>query len=204
MKVKGPILLDDDGKAVRFVDSPNRGGVLKPLYLVMHYTAGLSLDGSVSWLANPAAKASAHLVIGRDGTIVQMVRFDRIAWHAGQSKWGPLEGLNAHSIGIELDNAGKLQRLASGAWAFVTASGSRVIPDDEVVVARHPHEQTDAGWHVYTPAQLKAAAAAGAALHAQLGFADVLGHEDISPGRKTDPGPAFPMSGYRSQVLGRA
>jgi N-acetylmuramoyl-L-alanine amidase len=36
------------------------------------------------------------------------------------------------------------------------------------------------------------------------GLVDVLGHEDISPIRKSDPGPAFPMSSFRSRAMGRA
>ena len=92
-----------DGDTVTFVDTANQSSGIRPLYLVMHYTAGLGLDGAVAWLSNPAAKASAHLVIGRDGRIVQLVAFNRKAWHAGLSRWGDLEGLNAYSIGIELD-----------------------------------------------------------------------------------------------------
>ena len=35
------------------------------------------------------------------------------------------------------------------------------------------------------------------------GLRDVLGHDDVSPGRKSDPGPAFPMESFRARVLGR-
>lgn len=84
-----------DGENVRFVSTPNMGGKVQPLYLIMHYTAGPTAEGAISWLANPAAKASAHLVIDRDGTVTQMVGFDRVAWHAGKSRWQDLEGMTA-------------------------------------------------------------------------------------------------------------
>ena len=32
---------------------------------------------------------------------------------------------------------------------------------------------------------------------------DVIGHDDIAPGRKIDPGPAFPLASIRSRIFGR-
>ena len=40
-------------------------------------------------------------------------------------------------------------------------------------------------------------------LHAAYEFDDILGHEEISPKRKVDPGPAFPLDSMRSRILGR-
>lgn len=194
------------GKPVRFEATKNANGPgsIRPTYLIMHYTAGLSLGGSVSWMQNPASQASAHLVIGRDGEVVQMVEFNRRAWHAGRSAWADLTDMNTHAIGIELDNAGKLQRRADGNFYFVAQSGEKKMNPGEVVLATHPDEGIEAAWHSYTPAQLGSAVAVAQALHAHFGFIDVLGHDDVSPKRKIDPGPAFPMLGFRSQVLGRS
>ena len=53
---------------------------------VVHYTAGGRASGSVSWLCNPSARASAHFVIARDAKITQLVDLERAAWHAGVSE----------------------------------------------------------------------------------------------------------------------
>jgi N-acetylmuramoyl-L-alanine amidase len=45
------------------------------------------------------------------------------------------------------------------------------------------------GWLPFTPAQNTALCLIGAALKHAYGLQDVLGHDDISPGRKSDPGP---------------
>lgn len=73
----------------------SRNGVV-PNLIVWHETAG-SYAGSVSWLCNPAADASAHLVVREDGLeATQLVHIDRKAWHAS--------AFNSRSIGIEHAN----------------------------------------------------------------------------------------------------
>ncbi len=64
--------------------------------LVWHETAG-AYAGSVSWLCNPAAQASAHLVVREDGgEVTQLVPLDVKAWHAA--------AYNPRSVGIEHAN----------------------------------------------------------------------------------------------------
>lgn len=50
-----------------------------------------------------AMRVSAHLLIRRDGELVQFVALDRRAWHAGQSCFDGRERCNDFSIGIELE-----------------------------------------------------------------------------------------------------
>lgn len=201
MFVKNHRLFKGETSAVEFVRSPNYQGDIQRLeYLVIHFTAGISAASSISWLTDPRAKASAHLVIGRDGSITQLVPFNKRAWHAGNSAWASRIGLNSYSIGIELDNAGKLHRVGQ---QWQTWSGQH-ISDDEVVIARHKHESTESGWHAYTQEQLTAALEVATVLVEKYNLLDVVGHEDIAPGRKTDPGPAFPLESFRAHVLGRS
>ncbi len=199
MKIENHRLIGNDGNAVPYKESPHHGGLVIPKYLIMHFTSGRSAQSSVDWFLDPEAKASAHVVIGRDGKITQCVPFNRVAWHAGKSKWEGLEGMNQYSLGIELDNAGKLEK-KGGHW---TAWFGGQVPDDQVMVATHKNEKDEAGWVIYTPEQLAAAAELAALLVQEYGLKDVLGHEDISPGRKNDPGPAFPMASFRSRAMGR-
>ena len=199
MKIKNHRLLQDDDSPFSFIRSPNGGGKLNSQYLIIHYTAGSSAESTIEWLTNPAAKASVHLVIGKNGEITQLMPFDTIAWHAGQSSWNGLGGMNKYSIGIELDNAGKMIR-ENNKW--VSWFGT-TYPDEEVLVAKHKNATEEAGWYIFTPQQLEACIDVSSLLIQKYGIKDVLGHDDISPFRKEDPGPAFPMSSVRSKVLGR-
>ena len=202
MKIQKHRLSADDDTPLRYVETPNKGGVMIPEYLVMHYTAGSSAEGAIAWLCNPAAKASAHLVIARDGAITQLAPFNRVTWHAGQSRWAGRSGVNAFSIGIELDNAGRLERIGN---RWVAPLSKREYGDDEVFVGTHKNDPTapPGGWHDYSAAQLDAAIAVGLLLMRRYALKDVLGHEDVAPGRKSDPGPAFPMAAFRARLVGR-
>lgn len=199
MKIIEHRLHDDNDTPIRFTESPNVGGDLKPQYLVMHYTAGSSAAGAIATLTNPQSSASAHLVIGRDGVTHQLIPFDKIAWHAGRSRWRGLEGLNKFSIGIELDNAGVLEKKGS---LWESWFGHTYL-DEEVTVAVHKHQSIARGWHRFTTAQIEAATAVARLLVDCYELRDVVGHDDIAPMRKVDPGPAFPMEQFRAAVMGR-
>jgi N-acetylmuramoyl-L-alanine amidase len=199
MKIVNHRLVGEDGTNIEFKRSPNQSGEITPEYLVIHYTAGRSAASSINWLLDPLAKASAHLLISRDGSITQLVAFNRKAWHAGVSRWAGRDGLNGFSLGIELDNSGKLERRGGG-WS--TTWGDAVDACN-VIEAAHKNGGSVRGWHAYTGEQLEVLRAVAACLVNRYKLKDVIGHDDIAPSRKSDPGPAFPMHSIRSAVMGR-
>lgn len=74
-------------------------------YLVLHDTEG-SRDGAIAFFQDPTAYASAHYLVGRDGSVTQLVPTRDVAWHAGSTT------VNAHSIGIEHEGFA----LRTGTW----------------------------------------------------------------------------------------
>ena len=185
-----------------YLPSPNSGGALKPRFLVIHYTASGDGFDSAAYFARRAARVSAHLVIRRDGTMTQCVPFNMVAWHAGKSRWTDAGGravtnLNQHAIGIEIENWGPLQQSAAG---WVSWSGA-LVDARLVTEARHKSGAPDCGWERYTSLQVRAATAAAQAICAAYGIAEIVGHDDIAPGRKSDPGPAWDMEGLRTRAL---
>jgi N-acetylmuramoyl-L-alanine amidase len=87
------------------VPSPNHNA-RRPNFVIIHDTGSGNAEHALRTLTDPAREVSSHYLIGRDGTLYQLVDEDRRAWHAGASYWGGNNDLNSASIGIELDNTG--------------------------------------------------------------------------------------------------
>jgi N-acetylmuramoyl-L-alanine amidase len=186
-------------EGVRFEITANLGGEIKPEYLVIHYTVVTTAAATVAAFKNPAVRASAHLVLDLDGTFIQMVPFNRKAWHAGKSSWAGRDGCNDFTIGIEVVNPGPLNKRGSG---YVDVNNRAW--HGEVVKARHKNGRAPWDyWAAYDPRQLDALREVGPSLVVAYGLKDVVGHDDIAPSRKTDPGPAFPLASVRASLLGR-
>lgn len=195
-------IVDDrlQGPSVLYRETPNKSGSITPQYLVFHYTAGQSAEASVEWLTNPLAKASAHLVVGRDGSVTQLAPFTTKTWHAGVSHWDGLTGMNQYSIGIEMDNAGPLTSVGSNLKAWF----GKTYPKSQAIQATHKLEAEPRWWHAYSEQQIAVASELAILLVNHYGLKDIIGHEDIAPERKRDPGPAFPLQNIKSRVMGRA
>jgi len=131
-------------------ETPNRGGVMEPKLSGVSLHCRPKRQESIDWLCNPKAKASAHLVVGRDGSIAQLVPFNIKAWHAGVSHWDGITGLNSCSIGIEMDNAAD-----SPGSAHISAWFQAEYPEEVVIQARHKFEQDLSYWHTYTEEQIQ-------------------------------------------------
>lgn len=109
-------------------------------------------------------KVSSHLLIRRDGSVVQYVPFNRRAWHAGQSCFGDADNCNDYSIGIELEGCDDID------FSFA-----------QYQCLANVTQQLMATYNGITEER-------------------IVGHSDIAPGRKTDPGEAFDWDLFRQLI----
>ena len=190
------------GVGVRFQRATNTSGEFAPDLpdtLVIHFTAGSNLASSVDVLTNPDNKVSAHFAVGRNGDIVQMMPTNLIAWHAGRSNYMGRSGYNRYSIGIELDNAGQLKKRDED--VFKSWFG-KSYSANEVITAVHRNQHTPTYWHKYTDEQLLRTFDLCKVLVEYHAITTIVGHDEIAPRRKVDPGPAFPLDEFRAALLG--
>ncbi|CAG8869007.1 N-acetylmuramoyl-L-alanine amidase AmiD [Pseudomonas fluorescens] len=141
-------------------------------FVVLHYT-NASLERSLALLTH--GEVSSHYLIG-DGPakIYQLVDESRRAWHAGDSQWDGRTWLNSSSIGIEIVNPG-----------FTDTPTGRL-------------------WHPYSEAQVQSLIALLRDIVQRNGINPryIIGHSDIAPARKLDPGPMFPWKRLADAGLG--
>ncbi len=193
-----------DSKSVEFMRSPFTSGpfLLAPKILVVHFTYGSTGRSSAEWFRsaqNPGS--SAHLVCDRDGSVIQCVDFADRAWHAGASTWHGLNGLNNYAYGLELANWGYLRRSGMG-WMSYTGAA---ISDPILAIHKNGNpdgSNTPIGWEQYPESQFLTAVEIARALVAEYGVTEIVGHDDIAPTRKWDPGPAFDMMRFKARVFG--
>ena len=178
------------------IRKPIPGGVVmnNRRFLVIHFTAGATGESSIEYWKSLGGSVCAHIVIERDGTVKQCRPFNRTCGHAGKSQWkdpntGKLYiGLNSCSIGIELANAGPDDPHTKDAFDWAKRQQGFFSSR-----AKHKAESVVRVWEGYSSPQLDVCFALAKLLTKRYNLDDVVGHEDISPGRKTDPGPLFPM-----------
>ncbi len=165
-------------------------------HLVLHYTDD-DLRGSLISLTG--SQVSAHYLLSAPmpetglPRVYPLVPEARRAWHAGVSQWGERSNLNDTSIGIEIVNAGPL--------ALVPMQAGEQEDARAAVARRWSPSRDFAPW---SEAQITALLTLLKPIIARHGIkaVDVVGHSDIAPERKTDPGPRFPWQRLHEAGIG--
>jgi N-acetylmuramoyl-L-alanine amidase len=200
MQVKGEIPQLDPEKVAQYT--------LK--YIIMHFTTGTRMESTINHFKDPSSLVSTHLLIGRDGRVVQFLPFNKIAHHSGFSWWEGDRNLNTMSIGIEMDNAGLLIRKKDGWYR-------RKIKFDKKQILQQPHlkqsiplrpdgkpdKEKFPAWERFTEVQLEVAFKIVQALVKKYKIQEILGHDDVNLRNRYDPGPDFPMKKWRKLLFGR-
>jgi N-acetylmuramoyl-L-alanine amidase len=140
-----------------------KGQSSRARFLVLHYTVG---DRASSLATLTQQEVSAHYMLTDDPVpkIYNLVDEKNAAWHAGNSSWKNFTQLNNSSVGIEIVNPGWKDTPNGRVYApFPQSQIDALIPLVRDIVTRN-----------------------------HIAPENVLGHSDIAPLRKQDPGPMFP------------
>ena len=134
--------------------------------LVLHYTGMETGDAALERMCDAEASVSAHYMVREDGDVVCLVDEEKRAWHAGVSQWQGDSDLNSRSVGIEIVNGGHDWLCSDGKLpAYPAVQIDAVIELSSAIIDRWSIPQTR-----------------------------IVGHSDIAPRRKADPGEHFPWA----------
>ncbi|WP_082551647.1 N-acetylmuramoyl-L-alanine amidase [Massilia sp. Root351] len=132
-------------------------------FIIIHYTVA-DLPRSIKILTEQEVSSHYLLTDEAEPKFYTLVDEARMSNHAGVSSWKTYSNLNPMSIGIEIVNSGFKETPQGRVWyPFPQSQMDQLIPLLKQIVARHN-----------IPPQ------------------NILGHSDIAPQRKQDPGPLFP------------
>ncbi|MCD2421236.1 N-acetylmuramoyl-L-alanine amidase [Niabella pedocola] len=85
--------------------------IRKPQFIILHHTSQQSVEQTLfTFSVRKTDETSAHYVIGRNGTVYQMLNDYVRSYHAGAGKWGNIVDMNSCSLGIEIDNDGEKEK----------------------------------------------------------------------------------------------
>ena len=141
----------------------SKGQNFRQRFIILHYTVS-DRERSIDLLTNKDV-SSHYLITDRENEpIYYLVDENKRAWHAGVSSWGNFTNLNDNSIGIEIVNKGF------------------ILKDGKMEFYRYP------SWQIHKTAVLVQDLIKRYEVEPQ----NILGHSDIAPQRKQDPGPLFP------------
>jgi len=179
----------------QIVDAPSATQSSRINFLVIHFTAEHFAESMRLLTEVTDRPVSVHYVVPEPGDetytldelrVHRLVDESRRARHAGTSFWDGTRNLNDSSIGIEVVNRSGCQT--------VNPEGEITTPaDQECNFLEFPEEQLD------LVIQL---AADIIARNPDIAPVDVIGHSDIAPDRRVDPGPLFPWKRLYENGIG--
>lgn len=165
---------------LRFVDVASENHGSRVDHLVIHYTSEDFAESLRLLTQRTDRPVSVHYLVPENGDpsysrrslrVYRLVDERRSAWHAGRSYWRGERGLNGSSIGIEI-----VQRSDCPVTEELT-------PRQRCVFLDYDPEQI--GLVIELARDILAR-------YPNIDPVDVVGHADIAPDRRVDPGPTFP------------
>lgn len=180
-----------------------------PTFLVMHYTA-CPTDDALFTLTSKAKQVSAHYLVPPEGDkVYSLVNESQRAWHAGKSFWKEIEDVNSSSIGIENVNWGYTYgyippepkcRPLRYLWSAAIHSQRRLGEYLSANKLLSPEKE----WYPYPLEQIEVLTRLSKKVinEWKIKPEDVVGHSDVAPQRKIDPGPLFPWEKLAKKGVG--
>jgi hypothetical protein len=170
---------------------------------VTHYDAGRG--SATSALATGRKNGYLYTALGRDGTFYQTDPINKYGWHAGQSTWKGRSGMSRYFGGTEIACAGRLEN--GKPWYYKSTKDA--IPASEIRGVPKLDNMKAGQYQIYTSQQEEEYVLFLMWLKCRdpqtFSLDNVVGHDEIAPARKSDPGGSLSMSmpKFRAHIKAR-
>ena len=181
--------------SLSMIDSPSENHNSRINYLVLHFTSENFAESLRLLTKRTENRVSVHYLVPEPGDetynrrrarIHRLVTEDRRAWHAGQSYWAGADALNDTSVGIEIVN--------QSACVDNDPDTEEPTPEQQTCTfVAFPDEQIDLVIELVMDILER---------NPGIDPVDVIGHGDIAPKRRIDPGPLFPWKRLYDHGIG--
>lgn len=173
-----------------------------PIGAIVHFTAGR--DGAEKTISHGIKNGYTFWCIQRDGKLMCAHPANKWGYHGGSSKWERIAedikyriagSVSDELIGIEINASGRVKSVGNGKYKTWYKTH---LTRDEVRYTPGTANQQRGYYHKFTEAQ--EATLVETLMWLKLmnpdgfSFDYVLGHDEVSPGRKNDPGAALSMT----------
>ncbi|UTW55030.1 N-acetylmuramoyl-L-alanine amidase [Kordiimonas sp. SCSIO 12610] len=184
-------------QSAKYIEYPSANYNTRARMIIIHHTT-IDFQESLEVLTQPSANpVSAHYLIPapddptyphRSLKAYALVPESKRAWHAGQSDWQGKAGLNDQSIGIELVYVPTCTENTSPEFSAI-----EINLNDICSFYSYPNQQISLLIDLLSDIQKR---------HPDISPTNIVGHSDIAPDRKVDPGPLFPWKQLYEQGFG--
>jgi N-acetylmuramoyl-L-alanine amidase len=205
MRIDNHTLVDaPEGIDLQHLPGKIAQGTFHPEIAVVHYAVTDSLDAT--YRAMKYRNFFAHVTVDgwqeESGTwvtqIAQHLPFNRRGAHAGLSDYKGRAKVNGFGLGIEIANPGPLVEKDGSLFTVYGKEWHGPVFEGR---HRNPNVKYEY-WAGFQDSEIDAVIHLCYLWRREYGIYDAVGHDEIAPNRKIDPGPAFPIELVRSTVFG--
>ena len=186
-KVENNFLIGRGTKYMLSSNANKRNNMDSLSIIVIHSSFSSDINSTTKFFSDTNTKVSYHILIDKDGNIIQLVPFNYISWHTGDYNY------NQISIAIGLINEGNVTKNTNGN-NLITLSGKEISSSSVECIGKNNC------WVKFSDIQINTTYEICKLLIRKYHIKNIITHTEIKPNHIC-PGPLFPIRKFKSLIV---